>query len=171
MGTYNFLSEILILSVLELIWSPKMVPWILEVQPSSLELKVHLASITTPLAEKPSLSAGCFLERETHSIGITGSSGEACQASRALNLYLHVTSSSAILWRQTSRRPARGVAEGQPDWTAWTTHPYSPQKFEKKIKWISLNTTSGRFKYNIWTKQNKILKAPPIGKVEYKEKN
>lgn len=49
------------------------------------------------LAEKSRLNPGCFLEWEMHNIGITGSSRKACQASHALNLYLHVNSLSAIL--------------------------------------------------------------------------
>lgn len=64
---------------------------------SNLGLKVNLASIAVPLAEKSRLSPGCFLEWEAHNIGIAGRSRKACQASHALNLYLHVNSLSAIL--------------------------------------------------------------------------
>lgn len=76
---------------------PEIVLWILEVAPSNLGLKVNLANSSVPSAEKSRLNPGCFLEWEAHNISIAGSSRKALPASRALNLYLHVNSLSAIL--------------------------------------------------------------------------
>lgn len=88
---------------------PRMVPWILRVAPSNPGLKANLASITMPLSAKSRLDLGCFLDRNAQ-YQYCRQLQKGMPGSPALNLYLHVNSLSAILWRQMNRRPAKGAA-------------------------------------------------------------
>lgn len=131
---------------------PQIVSWILEVAPSNLGLKVNLANSSAfgQEIQAPSwllFGMGNAQYRYYRQLqkGMPG-------LSLALDLYLHVNSLSAILWRQMNRRPARGTASPK-----YTNHiPVPPWSFknETRVKWVSLDTTSGRLYRSMIDKWN-----------------
>lgn len=144
-----------------------MTSWILEVVPSNLGLKVNLASISEPLAEKSRLNLGCFLEWKC-TISVLQTAPE--RHARPLMLSVCI-----CMW--TACRPfyedrwISGLREEQPDLNTWTTYPYSPQNLKNQNK---MNISRRNFrqimcKYNIW--KNGTFKASPISQVGNQEWN